>query len=479
MKDQKIWKPIEFDPSWGKVDLVRFNLLYPSWEGKRTEFEQEGSQYDLFIEQLKRRQAIDTGILERMYNLSEGVTETFIREGFVESYLQHGDSDVSSELLMGYLQDNLDAINFVFSFVKEERTLSTSYIKEMHHLVTKHQETSTARDQHGKLYEIPLLKGAYKTRPNNPVRDGIRYCYCPPEQVDIEMEKLVELYNTRMQDCPVIVKAAFLHHAFTQIHPFQDGNGRMARLLASFVLIKEGLFPLAIDRRKRERYIRALEQADEHCYQGIIDVFVEDQLESMQQALNWETPDLGATYDEVLEQLNQKIGAAKKHENGEQMMRIKRNMHHAYEILCKEVDEQCNYIPQKVAGLDVGLAHTDMNEETVKENESRLNEFATKHTYHINAAYPKCWSEIYLSYNKETQYRLVFCLHHYGYDRRTFAIGAFLTKELFGKEALDTSVNIAPLVFSAEKEVRGADDAIRAQVKMALIATMAYISGEL
>ena len=145
MKDRKIWKPIEFDPSWEKVDLVRFNLLYPSWEGKRTEFEREGSQYDLFIEQLKRRQAIDTGILERMYNLSEGVTETFIREGFVESYLQHGDSDVSSELLMGYLQDNLDAINFVFSFVKEERTLSTSYIKEMHHLVTKHQETSTTR----------------------------------------------------------------------------------------------------------------------------------------------------------------------------------------------------------------------------------------------------------------------------------------------------------------------------------------------
>ena len=129
--------------------------------------------------------------------------------------------------------------------------------------------------------------------------------------------------------------------------------------------------------------------------------------------------------------------------------------------------------------MNVGLAHTDMNEETVKENESRLNEYATKHTYHINAAYPKCWSEICLSHDKETQYRLVFCLHHYGYDQRTLAIGVFLTKELFGKEALNTSVNIAPLVFSAEKEVRGADDAIRAQVKKALIATMAHISGEL
>lgn len=47
------------------------------------------------------------------------------------------------------------------------------------------------------------------------------------------------------------VEAAWLHHRFTQIHPFQDGNGRIARLLASLVFIKAGWFPLVVTRDDR------------------------------------------------------------------------------------------------------------------------------------------------------------------------------------------------------------------------------------
>ncbi|MDR3602618.1 MAG: Fic family protein [Desulfosporosinus sp.] len=44
-------------------------------------------------------------------------------------------------------------------------------------------------------------------------------------------------FNNKLKYSHVLVKAAFLHHVFVQIHPFQDGNGRIARLLTSFVLI--------------------------------------------------------------------------------------------------------------------------------------------------------------------------------------------------------------------------------------------------
>jgi Fic family protein len=179
-----------------------------------------------------------------MYDLSRGVTETLIKDGFVASHLQHGETNIPQELLMSYLSDNLDAIDFIFQFVRSGRQLSTSYIKELHALITRHQDTIDAVDQFGKRGKVKLLKGEYKKLLNNPQRDGIIYNYCPPEQTASEMDNLIDIFNNELRDAHILIKAAFLHHSFVQIHPFQDGNGRLARLLASFVLIKDGLFPL-------------------------------------------------------------------------------------------------------------------------------------------------------------------------------------------------------------------------------------------
>ncbi len=63
-----------------------------------------------------------------------------------------------------------------------------------------------------------------------------------------------------MED-PIIV-AAWLHHRFTQIHPYQDGNGRVARAITTLVLLRSELLPLVIDRDLRAEYIDALESAD-------------------------------------------------------------------------------------------------------------------------------------------------------------------------------------------------------------------------
>jgi hypothetical protein len=76
------------------------------------------------------------------------------------------------------------------------------------------------------------------------------------------MDRLVEIYQALPPALPE-VRAAWLHHRFTQIHPFQDGNGRVARALASFELIRAGLLPLLVEREDRDtHYIPALEAAD-------------------------------------------------------------------------------------------------------------------------------------------------------------------------------------------------------------------------
>jgi hypothetical protein len=69
------------------------------------------------------------------------------------------------------------------------------------------------------------------------------------------------------------IEAAWLHHAFTQIHPFQDGNGRVARAIASLVFIKDGFFPLVVNRDDREKYIGALESADQDDLSPLVRLF--------------------------------------------------------------------------------------------------------------------------------------------------------------------------------------------------------------
>ena len=78
------------------------------------------------------------------------------------------------------------------------------------------------------------------------------------------MDRLITLHEEHeRKGVSTEVEAAWLHHAFTQIHPFQDGNGRIARLIASYVFIKANYFPLTlVDGQDRESYISALEEAD-------------------------------------------------------------------------------------------------------------------------------------------------------------------------------------------------------------------------
>ena len=75
------------------------------------------------------------------------------------------------------------------------------------------------------------------------------------------MSSLIGWLSTYSDDDPIIV-ASWLHHRFTQIHPYQDGNGRVARALTTMVLLQADLLPLVLDRDLRVEYMDALESAD-------------------------------------------------------------------------------------------------------------------------------------------------------------------------------------------------------------------------
>lgn len=488
MKNYSIWSPVEFDDRWNEVNTEKFDNIYPSWEKRRRELQKNKEQYERFMDQLKRKQAIDTGIIERMYDLKKGITETFIKEGFVDSYLQHGDTNIEPNLLMRFLGDNFEAIDFIFDFVKNDRQLSVSYIKELHGLITRHQAVTEAIDQFGNHVKIPLIKGDFKTAPNNPVRDNTVYNYCPPEQVVSEMDNLVRIYNDELTDVHILVKAAFLHHAFVQIHPFQDGNGRIARLLASFVLIKEGLFPLSIDRDERAKYIDALEIADKHSYQDIIDVFSNNQIVSIEKALNWKIVEDSSNYESVLGVLETKLSNYRVAAEEQLNQLILKNMQDIFSILREELDNYKNDLKEcldETTSVDISFCAP---EETNSYYYARqIIEYANQYNYYVNLSLNKCWGRMFIAIDKTKRYRLVMSIHHYGYDNSTFAIGAFLSKEIANPmeessnktEYMDIPLGIPPLTMSAEKDVIELKASIKQQIKLSIMSVLAYIANEL
>jgi Fic family protein len=172
-----------------------------------------------FNERLKREWSVETGILERLYTIDRGVTQLLIEQGLDATLIPHGATLRPVSEIIPILQDHRDALEGLFAFVANRRPLSTSYIRQLHQVITRHQLEADAIDQFGHPVKRQLLRGDWKKWPNNPTRpNGLIHEYCPPIQVAGEMERLIALYNAH-QDVSPEVNAAWFHHRFTQIHP--------------------------------------------------------------------------------------------------------------------------------------------------------------------------------------------------------------------------------------------------------------------
>ena len=309
------WHSIDALPiDVAKQRSARLVALANQWTAERDFLRQQGAESRL-VEQMKNRMAVETGVIEGLYALDRGVTETLIAEGFSSSLLTNADTNRDPQLVIAILRDQREAIDFMFEVVKRQRPLTTSVVKEMHWLLTGHQPTTTAMDQFGNLSEVELIRGDWKAVPNNPTRpDGSVHAYCPPEQVASEMVRLVDLHS-QYESIGVApeVLAGWLHHRFTQIHPFQDGNGRVARLLASIVFIKAHWHPLVVLRDDRVAYIDALEQADAGSLKDLISLFASWQTRAFVMALGasqaTEAQPLSTHLDDVLAGLKDRLAA--------------------------------------------------------------------------------------------------------------------------------------------------------------------------
>ena len=105
---------------------------------------------------------------------------------------------------------------------------------------------------------------------------GSRYAVAAVSKIPGEMQKLVKWYNDNEKKLHPIELAATLHQRFVFIHPFVDGNGRVARLLMNLALLRNGYTIAIIPAILRHEYIYSLETA--HTRPEVFTDFIADRV---------------------------------------------------------------------------------------------------------------------------------------------------------------------------------------------------------
>ena len=404
------WSPIEDYESHHSLGYEELRALASVWREQRDRLTRQAAYRD-FEQRLKREWAIETGLIERLYTFDRGVTQLLIEHGIRAAVIPHG-SVSNPEAAVAMIEDHEAAVEGVFEFVKDERPLSTGYIKEMHALMTRHQQTVEGVDSLGRTTNVALRRGDYKRLPNNPQRsDGSVHEYCPPEHVAAEMDRLIAMHREHDGVAPE-VEAAWLHHRFAQIHPFQDGNGRIARALATLVFVKAGWFPLVVRDRDRGRYIQALECADSGDLKPLVDYFARLQKDEFVRALSLVEDVMKARrVEDTIESVRQRLVARRDAlvEEWEQAMSIAGRLRDRAEA---RLDAVAGELQREIAGV---LEHgdyfadgaTDRAERShyyryqIIQTAKRLGYFAGTHTY-------RSWARLVMRNSNQTELLIAF-----------------------------------------------------------------------
>ncbi|MBI2106426.1 Fic family protein [Candidatus Woesearchaeota archaeon] len=86
----------------------------------------------------------------------------------------------------------------------------------------------------------------------------------PPGDVKNLLMELIVWYKKNNKKHPPLLLAALVHNQFEKIHPFQDGNGRVGRLLLNYVLLRQNYPPVNIKLKDRGRYYKTLQDFDKN-----------------------------------------------------------------------------------------------------------------------------------------------------------------------------------------------------------------------
>lgn len=248
------------------LDALRADLDH--WKHRRPDV------WPAVLHKLKVRWTTDS-------NAIEGSTLTFSETLF---FLEQG-LTVKGKPFKDHLdaRNHADAIEVVFDAVANRRPISEGLIKEINALILHGVTHTPARDHLGRIVQKPATPGAYKQLPNSVVQaDGTIHYYVDPLHVAAEMQALCTWVEQSSATHHTAIVAAVAHYNFVRIHPFDDGNGRGARILMNLILLRGGFPPAVLPVTERQDYVEALKDADRGSIRPFVDFVVAHTRETMQ-----------------------------------------------------------------------------------------------------------------------------------------------------------------------------------------------------
>jgi Fic family protein len=196
-------------------------------------------------------------------NAIEGNSLTY---GETKAFIMHG-LTAKGKPFKDYLdiRGHDQVIDVLADIVRRREELTESAIRELHKILLVEPYQSDAITPAGISTTRRIEIGTYKTTPNHvQTSTGQTHFFANPEETPARMADLVHWYREERDrvDLHPIILAATFHHQFVSIHPFDDGNGRMARILMNLILMQSGYLPVVLKLDRKSEYFLALEKAD-------------------------------------------------------------------------------------------------------------------------------------------------------------------------------------------------------------------------
>lgn len=195
--------------------------------------------------------------------------------GETEVAIMHG-LTAKAKPLKDYLdiEGHQEAVHYLSGIVRQQEVLTEAAIRKLHELLLVKPYEVDAETPDGKPTRKLIQPGRYKTEPNHVrTRTGEIHYYASPLETPALMQDLVAWYRSELNGAmhPIELAAAF-HHRFTAIHPFDDGNGRLGRILMNLILMQRGYPPAVIQVSNRDEYLLALQAADNGKLDSIVEI---------------------------------------------------------------------------------------------------------------------------------------------------------------------------------------------------------------
>lgn len=162
----------------------------------------------------------------------------------------------------------------------KEKPLTEADIKNLNEVILVKPFWKDAISLNGQSTRRLIKIGDYKEFPNSvQLNNGEIFEYASVIDTPILMGELIDWYRSEEQkkELHPVALAALMHYKFVRIHPFDDGNGRISRLLMNYILFKTNLPPVVIKSNDKRNYLSALNKADTGDLNSFIE-YISEQL---------------------------------------------------------------------------------------------------------------------------------------------------------------------------------------------------------